>query len=261
MSDDVKNDDVKNNDVIKPEGEESKVQEVQDEEVLAKETVAEEAVAENTNAEPVNPAEVEAQDEDAEKAAKKKAAEEARAARAEARAKAAEAEAGEEEKPKEPSPNQPKLDRLVQIIKEQVGEAAVVEASINERDRHLPTVVIEKSYWPQTAALLKSHEELKLEYLRNVSGTDQETHMEVTFYLIQFSEKQDYCVKVKTDREDPVIPSVTSVWQTANWNEREIYDLLGISFTDHPDMRRIMLPDDWVGHPLRKDYEPLDPEV
>jgi NADH-quinone oxidoreductase subunit C len=201
------------------------------------------------------------QDADTEKADKVKAAEEARAARAAARAKAAEGEAAESEEPKAPSRNQPKLDQLVLWIKESISEQAIAESYINERDRELPCVVIEKSYWFETAQLLKNHPELRLHYLRNVTGTDQETHIEVVYYLINLSDKQDYCIKVKTDRDGGKIPSVTPIWQTANWNEREIYDLLGITFTGHPDLRRIMMPDDWVGYPLRKDYEPLDPEV
>jgi NADH-quinone oxidoreductase subunit C len=66
---------------------------------------------------------------------------------------------------------------------------------------------------------------------------------------------------VKTNREEASIPSVTLLWSTANWNEREIFDLLGIDFPGHPDLRRIMMPDDWVGYPLRKDYVSIDPEV
>lgn len=203
---------------------------------------------------------------DEEKEAKAKAAAEARAARAAARTgkAASETEGGDAaapEAPKEPSPKQPVLDRLVQIIKDAVSPEAIEEAFINERDDHLPTVVIKNALWPTAAELLKQHSELKLHYLRNVSGVDLETHMEVVYFLISFSGKQDYCVKVKTNREQPSVLSVTHVWPTANWNEREIYDLLGIDFPGHPDLRRIMLPDDWVGHPLRKDYQPLDPEV
>lgn len=187
------------------------------------------------------------------------AAADARAARAAAaRARKAEAEA---EKPKEPSPNQPRLDRIVQLIKEHVGEDAVVSAYINERDRHLPTLEIKNEKWLECANFLKTNEELKLDYLRNVSGVDYETHLEVVYHLLSFATRHDYCFKVKTGRESSSVPSVTGVWATANWNEREIYDLLGIDFPGHPDLRRIMLPDDWVGHPLRKDYEPLDPEV
>lgn len=196
---------------------------------------------------------------DAEKEAKAKAAAEARAARASARAKKPDAE--EDAGPKEPSPNQPRLDRLVQILKHELGEEAVAEAFINERDAHMPYVIVNSGKWFEAAELLRDHEELRLNYLRNVTGIDQETHMEVVYHLLSLHTKQEYCVKVKTDRGAASIPSVTPVWPTANWNEREIYDLLGIDFPGHPDLRRIMMSDDWVGHPLRKDYEPLDPEV
>jgi NADH-quinone oxidoreductase subunit C len=197
---------------------------------------------------------------DAEKEAKAKAAAEARAARASARA-GKPAEEAADAAPKEPSPNQPMLDKLVQIIKENVGEEAVEQAFINEKDNHLPVVIIKNDLWGETALLFKIHEELQCNYLRNVSGVDQETHLEVVYHLLSLASKKDYCVKVKADREQPSIPSVAAIWPTANWNEREVYDLLGIHFSDHPDLRRIMMPDDWVGHPLRKDYEPLDPEV
>lgn len=202
-----------------------------------------------------------------EKAAKVKAAAEAREARALARAaEAAKAETpeavdGEAPVVKPPSVNQRLLDRIVQILNENVSPDVVVEAYINERDSDLPTVVLQGKHWLASAITLKNHAELKLDYLRNLSGTDQETHLEAVYHLISLSTKRDYCVKIKTDRELPSIPSVTSVWATANWNEREIFDLLGIDFTGHPNMTRIMLSDDWVGHPLRKDYEPLDPEV
>ncbi|NBI30616.1 NADH-quinone oxidoreductase subunit C [Chengkuizengella marina] len=163
----------------------------------------------------------------------------------------------------EPSPNQAKLDRLVDLVKSNIAEDAVEEAYINELDRDLPSIVIRSPYWLKTAMMLKESETLKLNYLRNVSGIDYETYFEVVYYLLSMStdNQQDICIKIKADREDPSIPSVTSVWNTANWNEREIYDLLGIQFPGHPNLKRIMMPEDWEGHPLRKDYEPIDPEV
>lgn len=165
------------------------------------------------------------------------------------------------ESPKEPSPNQPKLDRLLALIRENIAEDAIEDAYINELDRDLPTVVVSPKRWVETSALLKNHPELGFAYLRNLSGVDHETHMEVVYHLLSMDRKEDCCIKVKTDRENPSVPSVAPVWPTANWNEREVYDLLGIDFPGHPDLSRIMMPDDWVGHPLRKDYEPHDPEV
>jgi NADH-quinone oxidoreductase subunit C len=196
---------------------------------------------------------------EAEKAAKVQAAAEARAARAAAKA-AAEAEAAEAT-PKEPSPQQPILDRLVAIVNEQVGSDIIVESYINEMDAHIPTLVVKADNWAALAPILKNHEELQLEYLRNLSGVDRETHMECVYYLINLTKKQNYAIKVTTDRDNAIIPSVTPVWATAEWNEREVFDLLGIQFPGHPNMKRIMLTDDWVGHPLRKDYVQIDSEV
>lgn len=200
---------------------------------------------------------------DPEREAKLQAAAEARAARAAAKAQAdaAAAEAAEAALPPEPSPKQPQLDRIAALIKQNVSEEAVEEAYINEMNGHMPTVIVKNEYWLRTAELLKQHEEMRFNYLRNVSGVDYETHLEVVYHMAELASKLELTVKVRTNRESPEVASVTPVWSTANWNEREIYDLLGIPFTGHPDLRRIMMSDDWVGHPLRKDYEPLDSEV
>lgn len=206
-----------------------------------------------------------AENDEAAKEEKAKAAAEARAVRAAAREAAKNAEAGEgagaEAAPKAPSPKQPVLDRFAAILKEQLGEGAVLEAFINEADAHLPCVVLEASVMARAAALMHDHEELKLTYLRHMAGSDLETHLEVIYHILRLSDMQEYGVKIKTDRSAPSVPSVTPVWNAADWNEREIYDLLGIDFPGHPNLVRIMLPDNWSGHPLRKDYEQLDPEV
>ncbi|MFS0836245.1 NADH-quinone oxidoreductase subunit C [Paenibacillus sp. 1P03SA] len=102
---------------------------------------------------------------------------------------------------------------------------------------------------------------LQCGYLRSVSGVDLGNQLEVVYHLLSIPLRQEYGVRVRTEREAPSVPSVASVWPTADWNEREIYDLLGIDFPGHPNLTRIMMPDEWVGHPLRKDYEAYDPEV
>jgi NADH-quinone oxidoreductase subunit C len=187
-----------------------------------------------------------------------KARAEARAARAAGRA----VQTGAASEPEaSPSPMQPQVDRAAELIRGHVGADAVVEAYINERDGHRPCLVIAAEEWPATSRFLKENEELGLTYLRNVAGVDLENQLEVVYHLLSLESKHEYCVKVRTDREVPSIPSATPVWETANWQEREIYDLLGIDFPGHPDLRRIMMPDDWDGYPLRKDYVPLDPEV
>jgi NADH-quinone oxidoreductase subunit C len=77
----------------------------------------------------------------------------------------------------------------------------------------------------------------------------------VVYHFYSLQQRHGIVLKVETDREQPRVASVAGVWQAATWLEREIYDLFGVTFTEHPDLRRILLPDDWVGHPLRKDYQ------
>jgi len=93
-----------------------------------------------------------------------------------------------------------------------------------------------------------------------------EPHLEVVYHLWSVPNKQSLVIKVMLPRwkdgqegELPEVPSVVEVWRTADWHERETYDLSGIHFTGHPDLKRILCPEDWVGYPLRKDYEmPLE---
>ncbi len=81
-----------------------------------------------------------------------------------------------------------------------------------------------------------------------------EPRFEVNYHIVSLDRRERLRLKVKLNGSDPIVHSVTGVWPTANWHERESYDLFGIRFDGHPDLRRILMPDDWEGHPLRKDY-------
>ena len=89
---------------------------------------------------------------------------------------------------------------------------------------------------------------------------DHKTHFEMVYHLFSWSERNDWLtVKVKLDHDAPSVPSVTGVFPGAEFEEREVYDLMGIGFIGHPDLRRILLADDFSGHPLRKDYKATAP--
>ncbi|MFV1966967.1 MAG: NADH-quinone oxidoreductase subunit C [Pirellulaceae bacterium] len=122
---------------------------------------------------------------------------------------------------------------------------------------------------------LKEHADLQFDLLNCVTAVDYfepdpkkagkkdwEPHVEVIYHLTSTKKKHALVIKVLLPRwaddqpqQPPELPTVSGVWRTADWHEREVYDLMGISFIGHPDLRRILCPEDWVGYPLRKDYE------
>ncbi|MDK7490067.1 NADH-quinone oxidoreductase subunit C [Bacillus paranthracis] len=183
------------------------------------------------------------------------------AAAVRAKMKGAEGKKEEETKQEEPSVNQPYLNQYVEVIKGKVGEDALVDCYINKLSKDVPTLVVEPSKYYEVMELLRFHEGLAFDYMSELHATDFMTHMEVYVHLFSYGKKQSVVVKVKLDREAPQVESVTALWKGADWPEREAYDLLGIVFKGHPNLSRILMPDDWVGHPLRKDYEPYDVEV
>jgi NADH-quinone oxidoreductase subunit C len=100
-------------------------------------------------------------------------------------------------------------------------------------------------------------DELAFDCLMNLSTIDwpKKNQIEVVYHLWSYSKLHSFILKVALDRAKPEIQSLEPVWKAADWLEREQYDLMGVTFTGHPDLRRIMMPDDWIGHPLRKDYK------
>ena len=104
---------------------------------------------------------------------------------------------------------------------------------------------------------LKSTTGLEFDYCQDITAIDWPARkiIEVVYHLYSFVHRHGLVVKAETDRERPSIATVEGVWKAATWLEREIYDLFGVNFEGHSDLRRILLPDDWVGYPLRKDYQ------
>ena len=142
-----------------------------------------------------------------------------------------------------------------------------------------PYIVVEPADLVEVCRYLRDDPDLRFDLLNCISGVDYleldpkkapkagfEPHVEVVYHLHSFTQRHRFVVKVLLPRwkdnkpgELPEVPSVTSLWASANWHEREVYDLCGVRFQGHPDLCRILLADDWEGHPLRKDYEfPLE---
>jgi|Deesub1362A_J573_1020465.scaffolds.fasta_scaffold00060_70 NADH-quinone oxidoreductase subunit C len=118
-------------------------------------------------------------------------------------------------------------------------------------------VVLRKEALLDAANFLKKEPDLAFDFLTMVCGVDyhpREPRFEVVYQLYSTQHCHRLRLKVRLPSESPSVPTVTGIWPTADWHERETYDLMGIRFEGHPDLRRLFLPEGWEGHPLRKDY-------
>lgn len=142
-----------------------------------------------------------------------------------------------------------------EIISEKFGDA-ISPLDVN------PTMpffeVTDAERWLEIALFMRDNPHLRFTYLACLSGMDypDEGKLGIVCNLESLGEHDHrLAVKVRCDRDNAVIPTVARVWKTAEWHEREAYDMYGITFSNHPDLRRILCPEDWEGWPLRKDYK------
>jgi NADH-quinone oxidoreductase subunit C len=142
--------------------------------------------------------------------------------------------------------------QIASLLQQKFG--AKILASL-PNDKH-PRIHIDAADWREVAQSLFGDPQLKLDWLQNLSGVDYaaDDKMCVVYDLWSFDLRHGFAVKVYCPRDNPHVPSVADFWPAADWQEREAYDMFGIIFDGHPDLRRILCADDWEGFPLRKDY-------
>jgi len=119
------------------------------------------------------------------------------------------------------------------------------------------TLVVARNVLRDVAERCRSDKDLQFNLLTDATSVDRyplEPRFEVNYHLVSIPRSDRLRLQVRLSASDPVVDSLVSVWPGANWLEREIFDLMGIRFEGHPDLRRILMPDDWEGYPLRKDY-------
>lgn len=120
------------------------------------------------------------------------------------------------------------------------------------------TVIVKREQLLEIVTYLKTAPSFQFNFLADICGADrgpeEEPRFEVNYHLFSTTKYHRLRLKVLLNEDDAHVPSVTSVWRTANWHERETYDMFGVIFDGHPDLRRILLPEDWQGHALRKDF-------
>jgi len=138
------------------------------------------------------------------------------------------------------------------ILKNKFGDS-IIEAKL---DVIQPWIRIVPEKTKEICLYLRDEAGLQFDYLSCLSGMDYNNgNFGVVYHLASMVHKHKIVLKVNCTTDHLHVQSVSSVWGTANWHEREVFDLFGILFDEHPDLRRILLPDDWEGYPLRKDYK------
>ncbi len=119
------------------------------------------------------------------------------------------------------------------------------------------TIVVPRAHLRRACELLAVEPDLQFTFLSDITGVDRfplEPRFEMNYHLVSLARRERLRLKVRAPSSDPAVDSVTPVWDGANWHEREIFDLFGVRFDGHPELRRILMPENWEGHPLRKDY-------
>ena len=157
------------------------------------------------------------------------------------------------EAPKAP----PGMD-LRNLVDAEYPDAILEQTAYKDREDEV-TFVLKADYLVRVCEFLRNHPASSFKILTDLTAAHYPEDVEpfqVIYQLISIDHSRLLRLKVKV-KDGQEVPTVTDVWSSANWMEREVYDLFGISFTDHPDLRRILLPDNWGSHPLRKDY-PLE---
>ncbi len=129
----------------------------------------------------------------------------------------------------------------------------VISADNEAKD---PWILIDPAAIADVGAFVRDDAELRCEALSNLTGVDYKAQgwIEIVYHLYSYAHRHYVILKVRTPRDAAEVPTVEGVWKAANWLEREVYDLLGVNFTGHSDLRRLLLPEDWIGYPLRKDF-------
>jgi NADH-quinone oxidoreductase subunit C len=148
--------------------------------------------------------------------------------------------------------------KQVEILRAKFGASIEDVRMPGETATDLPIVYVTASALLEVFELLKTHPDFDYSFLTDLTATDEgqdrgEPRFDVVYHLFSPTKKARIRIKVKV-REDEAVPSLTTLWPAANWPEREVWDMFGIRFQGHPDLRRILMDSRWVGHPLRKDY-------
>jgi NADH-quinone oxidoreductase subunit C len=145
------------------------------------------------------------------------------------------------------------IEKAVSLLKDEFDKAVLDVITFREQT----TVVLDRTVIVEACELLRDHDELEFNFLAALTAVDywpDEPRFKIVYQLYSLPNKVFLGLNVPVTGEDPKISTIESVFPNANWHEREVFDMFGVTFEGHSDLRRILMPQDWQGHPLRKDY-------
>lgn len=144
----------------------------------------------------------------------------------------------------------PSPEQIEQLLRNEFPDAIPEAHEVSG----IPTFTVRADMIVRVCTFLKERADLGFDYLMSLTAVDWPESFEVVYHLYSIPHRHYVTLKVKLAKDKPVMPTLTSVWRAANWQEREVYDMFGIEFEGHPDLRRILTEEDFEGFPLRKDY-------
>lgn len=139
------------------------------------------------------------------------------------------------------------MEKMVEKLRSQLGDKLK-----SSSDSFFTKLEIDKSELKTLMQILK--DQYGFNHLANLTAVDYRDEFELLYHLYSIPDNDKLCVKTRIPRDSAELDSLIDIWSTADWQEREVYDLMGIKFTGHPNLIRVLLPDDFEGHPLRKDF-------
>ncbi len=148
--------------------------------------------------------------------------------------------------------------KIFELLKEQFGEEQILEHVVTGDEKKGfcdPYILLKTEVLPDICFFLRDDERTQFDMLHCISAVDWPDYFESVYHLWSMKLRHWAILKVRPSKVDPHVPTVSHIWPAANWHEREAFDLMGIVYDGHPNLKRILLPEEWEGHPLRKDYE------
>jgi NADH-quinone oxidoreductase subunit C len=147
------------------------------------------------------------------------------------------------------------IEKIHERLLGHFGEGVILGLTPAEEMIRDPFITVDPRRIDKVCLFCRVEPDLAFDFCQSITGMDTGDTLTCVYHLFSYPKKHTLVLKTSTPRDDAHLPSIATVWPSADWYEREVYDLFGVRFDGHPDLRRLLLPDDWEGHPMLKDWK------